>query len=338
MTNKRVSSITLTILTESPIALSNDQGFGTYTPIKKFFYKNGKHAMTSVATFTYELRKQLILKDKLKPDDLVQKAKNIYFKDTDLEADIFGYLNPGSQQSKTSPIRIIPFISVNTYENDTQLITNRGFFDISLGRTYYEEVKKKDSLEYKELDVAQVKQTQALANEEVFGDYYIYTIILELDRIGVKEINEKGERLSPDNRIYFDKDTRHKIIKDILDVISKFTRTIKHETVHLEPLAVFGGIFEDVVPYFWNDIELEKKSNIINISHALNTIEDYDLEKEYHIISIGQKLKIKEDGRIQKVDDKGERAFNISNRPIKEIRNLVDKLEIRDDHYWYIKG
>ncbi len=35
MNEKRVKGVTLTILTESPVPLSYDQGYGNYTPIKK---------------------------------------------------------------------------------------------------------------------------------------------------------------------------------------------------------------------------------------------------------------------------------------------------------------
>jgi CRISPR-associated protein Cst2 len=76
---KRHNSLTLTILTESPVALSNDQGTGgNYTPIKKMFHKDGTHLFASVATLTYELRKQLHENFNWKLFDVKIKSKNLF--------------------------------------------------------------------------------------------------------------------------------------------------------------------------------------------------------------------------------------------------------------------
>ncbi len=322
MNNKKsLSSITLTILTESSVALSNDQGFGTYVPIKKYFFGDGKHAMTSVATVTYELRKSLIQKGKLTPDSIVLKDKNLYPNEPDLEGDVFGYLIPSKGESKTSPLRIIPFTSVHTYKNDTQLITNRGFLNIDLQREYFDKAGKK-------LDVSEVSKTQALAHEEVFADYYTYTVTLELDRIGVKEIDDKGNRLPIDKREYFDKNIRIEIVKNILEMLTELTRQIKHQTVHLKPLAVFGGAFDSVIPYFWNDIKFDEKTNKLELEYVKNTIDDYELDKSKgHLITAV-------DSRIKCKTVEG---FELSNStPVKEIKNLAEKLEIQDNK-WYLK-
>ncbi len=186
---KKVSGITLTIVTESPIALSNDQGFGNYTPIKKYFFKDGIHAMTSVATFTYELRKCLFENFGWELSDITVKKSNLFYNDVEsterknLEADVFGFLLPDQQVSKTSPLRVIPFTSMSTYKNDTQLLTNRGFLNPDLARRRFTEAGE-------EIAVENVPSTQALANEEVFGDYYTYTLTIELDRIGVVEVKK----------------------------------------------------------------------------------------------------------------------------------------------------
>lgn len=329
MSKKRVSSITLTILTESLVALSNDQGFGTYTPIKKYFYKDGKHAMTSVATVTYELRKNLIRNSKLSPDGIVLKDKNLYPKEPGIESDVFGYLIPSKQQSKTSPIRIIPFTSIHTFKNDTQLITNKGFLDINLGREYYKEAKKGLEL----IDIEEVNKTQALAYEEVFGDYYTYTVTLELDRIGVIETDEKGNRLPLDKRVYFDEKERKEIVKNILMALIEFTRQIKHQTVHLKPLAVFGGAFPRVIPYFWNDIEFDDYQNVLVLDNIKNTIEDYDLNdgSGYLITAVDRRIKVKNE------DEYRDKGLDIRGKtPVKAIKELIEKLEL-EDNKWYLK-
>lgn len=337
MSKKKVRCLTFTILTESPVALSNDQGFGNYTPIKKYFYKNGQHAMTSVATFTYELKKKLVedynwqlsdivlkkSKSKSKSDNESEESKitSSHIRAIDIEkasekkfeADVFGYLIPGAEMSKTSPLRIIPFISLNRFKNDTQLITNRGNFDISLKRKYYDDSDN-------EVPITDIPRTQALANEEVFGDYYAYTITLELDRIGVNEVNN-GKLLLPENRTFIEKDLRLQIVRDLIDAVANLTRDIKHQKVLLKPLAVFGGAFENVVPYFWNDIEFINGK--LNLSLIKNTIESYSLEKDRLLLSVNEK--------IFKYGD-----LSVLNLPPKDMVNLTKKLYIDKDNKWYL--
>ncbi len=87
-----------------------------------------------------------------------------------------------------------------------------------------------------------------MAIEETLSDYYVYTITLELDRIGVVEV-EEGKLLLPEERKFMSKELREKAVKDILDAITVFTRNIKHSSVLLKPLAVIGGAFDKVVPF-----------------------------------------------------------------------------------------
>lgn len=328
--DKRVSSLTLTILTESPVALSYDQGSGNYNEIKKYHYGNKVYSRTGVSTITYEMRKQLHQQHGWQLSDIVlnkakKKVKNLYPTESSyelatksgLEADIFGYLIPNKQLSKTSPLRIIPFKSVYPYKNDVQLITNKGFLDRSLNRQYYKS-NGKDPEE-------DIPNTQAFANEEIFGGYYTWTITIELDRFGVLEVKD-GKYLLPDERQYFSRELRVEALKDILDVITSLTRDIRHKKVLLKPIAVFGGIFKNTIPYFWNDIILDEE-NRLEIIHPFNTIKSYNLEEEEYIVSV--------DDRVSMVKGTNEEKLKYS-FPVREIKRLGEVLYIGEDNYWYI--
>lgn len=335
--SKRVRGITLTILTESPVPLSYDQGYGNYTPIKKEQYKNKVHAKTSIATITYDLRRilhkyynwtlsDIVLNKNSKGEvtNLYSSLSNIESTEMNgLETDIFGYFVPSKGKgslTKVSPLRIIPFRSLNPFKSTTQLITNRGFLESELGRKYYDtdnnEILRDDSF----------PTTQALAVEEVMGDYYVYTITLELDRIGVVEV-ENGKMLLPEDRKYMTKSIREKGVKDILDAITIFTRNIKHSSVLLKPLAVFGGAFDKVVPFFWDDVLYNEDNNSINLMPAVKTVDAYGLEDEYLIFSVDERLKTF-----------GITDFKVDSNPVKAIKSLADKLEVNEkDNCWYIK-
>ncbi|KYH34080.1 hypothetical protein CLTEP_19800 [Clostridium tepidiprofundi DSM 19306] len=334
---KVVKSVTVTILTESSVALSNDQGFGNYTPIKKCYMSDGPHAITSVGTMTYEIRKQLgergwNLSGIILNTNKKGKVTNIYpcidniecSEENGLETDVFGFLVPDKQLSKTSPLRIIPPKSVHIYKNDTQLITNKGFLNKDFRRNYY----TKENEKYPE---DKFPQTQALASEEIFGDYYVYTITIELDRLGVLEVKD-GKYLAPDERIYMDKKLREKALRDILDVIVNLTRTIKHQTVHLKPLAVFGGAFESVIPYFWNDIEMDKH-NVLILDNVLETIESYNLDKDNYIAVYSGRMNT--GFRNAKIYDEENKI--LEGYPAKLLRELGEKLFVGEDDKWYLK-
>lgn len=123
------------------------------------------------------------------------------------------------------------------------MITNRGFLSSEFGRKYYDEKEESEVPRDENFPT-----TQALAIEETLSDYYVYTITLELDRIGVVEV-EDGKLLLPEERKFMSKELREKAVKDILDAITVFTRNIKHSSVLLKPLAVIGGAFDKVVPF-----------------------------------------------------------------------------------------
>lgn len=335
--SKRIKGITLTILTESPVPLSYDQGYGNYTPMKKEQYKNKLHAKTSIGTFTYELRKSLHQNYNWKLSDIVLnkskdgKISNLYahsegIESADeygLESDVFGYFVPTKGKgslTKVSPLRIIPFRSLNPYNSTTQLVTNRGFLEEGLGRKYYdsngEEIVRDDKF----------PSTQALAVEEVMADYYVYTVTLELDRIGVVEVQD-GKLLAPDDRKYMPKKVREKAAKDIMDALTILTRNIKHTSVLLKPLAVMGGAFDKVVPYFWDDMNYISDLNAVSLDSVINTIDGYKLNSDEYIVAFDNRIKT-----INKSDN-----IVISNSPIKEIKKLADRIEVRDDNMWYLK-
>lgn len=329
--DKRVSCVTFTILTESPVSLSYDQGAGNYNEIKKYHYGNEVYAKTGVSTITYEMRKQLhknnnwVLSDIVLNKDSKKKVKNVYptlesyesANEKGLEADVFGYLVPNKQVSKTSPLRIIPFKSIHPYRNDVQLITNKGFLDRDLDRKYFKNDEKSEDVD--------IPSTQALANEEIFGGYYTWTITIELDRLGVLEV-KNGKYLLPDEREYFSKEIREEVLKDILDVVTKLTRDIRHEKVLLKPLVVFGGAFKNTIPYFWNDIILDNE-NRLDISNPFNTIYSYDLNDEMYIVAVDNRLKLKEDDLNKKPT---------SRFPVQEIKKLGEILYVGEDNCWYV--
>lgn len=156
------------------------------------------------------------------------------------------------------------------------------------------------------------------------ADYYVYTVTLELDRIGVIEVQD-GKLLLPEERKYMDKKIREKAVRDILDALTIFTRNIKHSSVLLKPLIVIGGAFDKVVPFFWDDVIYNNENNSIDLTAAVDTIESYGLEKENVIFAVDKRVNIFE-----------EYNYKIDDYPIRKIKELGSRLEIKEDNMWYL--
>jgi len=350
MEKKRIKSLTLTILTDSNVALSNDMGNGgNYTPVKKMTYKGRTHLFCSVGTMTYELRRHLHKDANWKMFDVVLnkdskgKIKNVFNNTREdnsceneeckkewigNEADLFGYLLPGDQISRTGPLKIIQPISLNKYRADTQTITNRGFLNLDNNRKYFDQSGQNIASE-------DVPNTQALATEEIMGDWYRYTITIELDRIGRIETETKGNTvvyLAPNNFKFKYAQTRKKMVTDLLETICHLTRTIKNQTVQLKPKAVFGGLFDRVVPYFSTDIEMKDGKLALNLPKM--TIDTYNLaEKGRHLI--------KAIAPSPAVEVWNEKEFKTDDNPVKAILDLAkfitENVIIDEDNLWYIE-
>ncbi len=372
MSGKRIKSLTLTILTDSNVALSNDMGNGgNYTPVKKMYYKDGTHLFCSVGTMTYELRRNLhknlewqmfdvvLNKPKVnKPKD--GKITNVFNKTREdnyceekkewigNEADLFGYLLPGDQISRTAPLKVIPPISLGRYHTDTQTITNRGFLNLENGRSYIDQNGKPVPCE-------DVPNTQALFNEEIMGDWYRYTITIELDRVGrieteiqnkvskkksseAKETESDGKDtvvyLAPNNFKYKNAESRKKMVTDLLETICHLTRTIKNQTVHLKPKAVFGGLFDRVVPYFSTDIEMKDGKLALNLPEM--TIDTYKLAEKGKLIKA-----VAPSPAVEVLETEKFIRENLSDNPVKEILDfaefITEKVKINEDNLWYIE-
>ena len=90
-----------------------------------------------------------------------------------------------------------------------------------------------------------------------------------------------------------------------------------------------GGAFDKVVPFFWDDVDYNADSGEINLEGVIETIESYSLKESNTILAINDRLKISNKKELNK--------FNLSKYPVKEIKNLADRLEIGEDNMWYLK-
>jgi hypothetical protein len=135
-----------------------------------------------------------------------------------------------------------------------------------------------------------------------------------------------------------DKKVREKALNDIIEVIINLTREINHQTIHLKPLAVFGGAFESVIPYFWNDVEMDKY-NCLMLDNMVETIESYNLGKENYIATYSGRINT--GFKYQKTKEEIEEINKLGiskGYPATAIRKLTRRLHVGEDNKWYLDG
>jgi len=97
----------------------------------------------------------------------------------------------------------------------------------------------------------------SIAQSEIHQSFYAYTIAIDLDRVGIDEVN--GEVISVENS------EKIKRLKNFLDTVMFLYRDIKGRRENLSPVFVIGGIYERKNPFFENRLQLFRGNLKIDI-------------------------------------------------------------------------
>ena len=105
------------------------------------------------------------------------------------------------------------------------------------------------------------------------NSYYKYTVTIDLDRIGVDEIeieremvNDKGKKvkIKENQKISIDKKERKRRVKKLLDIISLLYRDIKGRREDLKPLFIIGGVYDIKNPFFENIVDVKNNKILVD--------------------------------------------------------------------------
>ena len=180
---KKGLTMTIIFLAESA---NYGESIGNVATLKKISRNKGEqYTYISRQAIRYNIIEQL--GEKKAP---VSKEKGVFqFKDEALisdypELDFFGYMKTGKNITRSAVVRLSHAISLETFKGDLEFLTNKGLAD-----RYNKGNKEKT--EYNDI-----------AQSEVHKSYYKYTVTIDLDRIGVDEIeieremvNDKGKKV-----------------------------------------------------------------------------------------------------------------------------------------------
>lgn len=246
--------LTMSLIIECGSA-NYSEGFGNISPLKKLTRGSGEvFTYISRQALRYNIIQQMGC-DNTPVEAVGSGNKKVlqFHSDADIitypEIDLFGYMKTDSGKNaatRSAVVRLSNAVALEPYVGDTDYLTNMGLA-----------ARKKDA-------------DNSIAQSEIHQSFYAYTIAIDLDRVGVDEVN--GEVISVDNS------EKVKRLNNLLDTVMFLYRDIKGRRENLSPVFAIGGIYDRKNPFFENRLQLFKGNLKIDIIKQV--IESSDLIKE----------------------------------------------------------
>ena len=165
------------------------------------------------------------------------------------ELDFFGYMKTvkgDNSKNRSAIVRLSIAVSLETFKGDLEFLTNKGLVD------------RIDRNE---------KVFPNIAQAEIHKSYYKYTVTIDLDKIGVDELDE----------IEIEKEEKARRVNKLLDTISLLYRDIRGRREDLKPLFIIGGVYDIKNPFFENVVDV--RNNKILVEKLTSGIYDF-IEKD----------------------------------------------------------
>ena len=161
------------------------------------------------------------------------------------ELDFFGYMKTikgDNSKNRSAIVRLSNAVSLETFKGDLEFLTNKGLVD----RIDRDE-----------------KVFPNIAQAEIHKSYYKYTVTIDLDKIGIDELDE----------IEIKKEEKARRVNKLLDTISLLYRDIRGRREDLKPLFIIGGVYDIKNPFFENVVDV--RNNKILVEKLTSGIYDF---------------------------------------------------------------
>lgn len=228
--------LTMTIVFEAESA-NYGEGIGNVAALKKLSRGNGnQYTYISRQAIRYNIIEQLgeakAEVESMGSGDktVVQFSPETTIKDYP-ELDFFGYLKTekGSTGKKRSAIvRLSNAVSTETFKGDLDFLTNKGLAD-------------------------RLDKTMNIAQAEIHKSYYVYTLAIDLDQIGIDKNDD----------IELPKEEKSRRVEKLLDTIAFLYRDIRGRRENLAPLFVIGGVYDIKNPIFENLVKVKENKILV---------------------------------------------------------------------------
>lgn len=161
---------------------------------------------------------------------VIQFAEEATIKDYP-ELDFFGYLKTErgkGGKKRSAKVRLSNAISLETFKGDLDFLTNKGLAD-------------------------RINSDMNIAQSEIHRSYYRYTIVADLDQIGIDEIYD----------IHLDNQEKIRRVYKLLDTIAFLYRDIRGRREDLKPIFAIGGVYDIKNPIFENALDVKNNRLVV---------------------------------------------------------------------------
>jgi len=138
------------------------------------------------------------------------------------EIDFFGYLKTMKETSgkkRSAKVRLTNAISLEPFRGDLDYLTNKGLAD-------------------------RISSNMNIAQAEIHRSFYRYTIVADLDQIGIDAVDN----------IFIGNKEKSRRVKKLLTTVEFLYRDIRGRREDLKPLFVIGGVYDIKNPIFANTV------------------------------------------------------------------------------------
>ena len=208
------------------------------------------------------------------------------------ELDFFGYMKTvkgDNSKNRSAIVRLSNAVSLETFKGDLEFLTNKGLVD------------RIDRNE---------KVFPNIAQAEIHKSYYKYTVTVDLDKIGIDELDE----------IEIENEEKARRVNKLLDTISLLYRDIRGRREDLKPLFIIGGVYDIKNPFFENVVDV--RNNKILVEKLTSGIYDF-IENDTAVGIV--KEQFENDTEIE--TELAKRNIKVLNVPefFKQLKNKIDE-------------
>ncbi len=231
------------------------EGIGNVATLKKISRNRGEqYTYISRQAIRYNIVEQLgenkanVKAEGSGDKKVVQFSAETTIKDY-LELDFFGYMKTvkgDNSKNRSAIVRLSNAVSLETFKGDLEFLTNKGLVD------------RIDRNE---------KVFPNIAQAEIHKSYYKYTVTIDLDKIGIDELDG----------IEIENEEKARRVNKLLDTISLLYRDIRGRREDLKPLFIIGGVYDIKNPFFENVVDV--RNNKILVEKLTSGIYDF-IEKD----------------------------------------------------------
>ena len=208
------------------------------------------------------------------------------------ELDFFGYMKTvkgDNSKNRSAIVRLSNAVSLETFKGDLEFLTNKGLVD------------RIDRNE---------KVFPNIAQAEIHKSYYKYTVTIDLDKIGIDELDG----------IEIENEEKARRVNKLLDTISLLYRDIRGRREDLKPLFIIGGVYDIKNPFFENVVDV--RNNKILVEKLTSGIYDF-IENDTAIGIV--KEQFENDTELE--TELAKRNIKVLNVPefFKQLKNKIDE-------------